>query len=145
MSEEKQKHAGGRPLKYKTVDEMQKLIDGYFESCFTDKPIIDKNGDVIGVERVQIRPYTITGLGLALDMDREGLLNYQGRAEFFDAITRAKRICHNYAEELSMTAKNPNGVLFNLKNNYGWKDKNETEITGKDGSDLTINVTISDD
>jgi hypothetical protein len=133
MSEAKMKHPGGRPLKFKTVEELQKLIDDYFESCFTDKPIIDKAGDVIGVERVQVRPYTITGLAMALDMSREGLLNYQEREQFFDAITRAKMKCHNYAEELAMTSRNPTGVIFNLKNNYGWKDKTETELTVSTG------------
>lgn len=132
--------AGGRPKKYSNVDEMQVLIDEYFESCFTDKPIEDKEGNVIGVERVQVRPYTITGLAIALDLDRDSLLNYQKDSEFFGTISRAKLKCHNYAEELSMTSKNPNGVIFNLKNNYGWKDKTESEITGANGADFVIKI-----
>lgn len=129
-------HAGGRPKKFKNPEEMQVEIDKYFESCFTDKPIIDKNGDVVGVERVQVRPYTITGLCIALDTNRETLINYQSdpnNEQFFDTIMRAKMKCHNYAEELAMTSRNPTGVIFNLKNNYGWKDKQEVEVNVSGG------------
>jgi hypothetical protein len=135
----------GRPKKYQNVAELQKLIDLYFESCFTDKSIKDKDGNNIGVERVQIRPFTITGLCLALDTSREGLLNYQNdksNEKFFDTVTRAKLKCHNYAEELAMTSRNPTGVIFNLRNNYGWKDKTEQEVSI---NDMTINVTVTEE
>lgn len=124
---------GGRPKKYNTVDEMQVLIDEYFESCFADVPLRTKDGDVIGFERQQTRPYTITGLCLALDMSRDALLEYQGNKEFADTISRAKLKIHNYAEEQLFQSKNPAGVMFNLKNNYGWKDKTETEVTVNTG------------
>lgn len=141
-------HAGGRPKMYTTPEEMQTIIDEYFDSCFTDNPILNDDGKVIGVTRVQIRPFTITGLCIALDMDRDSLLNYEkveSYKEFFGTVSRAKLKCHNYAEELSLTSRNPNGVLFNLKNNYGWKDKTETALTDADGNNLTINVNITED
>lgn len=124
---------GGRPLKYNTVDEIQVLIDGYFESCFAEVPLRTKDGDVIGFERQQVRPYTITGLCMALDTTRETLLDYANKDMFSDAIARAKLKIHNYAEEQLFSAKNPAGVMFNLKNNYGWKDKTEQEITVNTG------------
>jgi hypothetical protein len=133
---------GGRPLKYKNVGELQKLIDQYFESCWQEFEIKDEDGNVVDMGRRQIRPYTITGLCLALDTTRELLLNYQDKEEYHDTITRAKMKCHNYAEEFLFTSKNPTGAMFNLKNNYGWKDKNETELTGKDGGAVEINVNI---
>jgi hypothetical protein len=38
-------------------------------------------------------------------------------------------------------------AIFWLKNRQSknWRDKNETELTGKDGSDFTINVKITDE
>ena len=46
--------------------------------------------------------------------------------------------CQQYAEEFLFVGKNAAGVIFNLKNNYGWRDKTEQELTGKDGKDLTF-------
>jgi len=104
------KHPGGRPLKFQSVDELSDMIDAYFEQC-------DKDGD----------PYTITGLALALDTSRESLLEYQDRPEFVDTIKRAKLKCHNYAEKFLYNGKNATGAIFNLKNNWGWRDKSEID------------------
>lgn len=100
-----------RPKKYTKASEMQKKIDAYFKEC-------DAKG----------KPYTITGLGLALDMSRQDLLNYSKDNEFFDTIKKAKQKCEAYAEEQLYLGKNTAGVIFNMKNNYNWKDKTEQEI-----------------
>lgn len=130
----------GRPLKFQTKEELQEKIDAYYKSCWTQKidmfgnPIFekDKNGNKTDKPvLIQFKPYTITGLAVFLDTSRETLINYQEREEFFDAIKRAKEKCHAFAEESLFVGKNPSGAIFNLKNNYGWKDKNETDITTK--------------
>lgn len=127
-----QKHPGGRPLKFKTVRELQKKIEEYFLTCWTKKldqfgnPIKDKEtGEQI---MFQFKPYTITGLAVSLDTTRDTLLDYEDRDKFSDTIKRAKEQCHQYAEEQLYIGKNPTGAIFNLKNNYGWKDKREIEI-----------------
>ena len=115
---------GGRPRKFKSPEEMQEKIDAYFLECDEKK-----------------KPYVITGLALALDCDRDTLLNYENdadKAEFFGTIKKAKAKCHNYAEEFLYTGKNPVGAIFNLKNNWGWRDKQEHEHTGKDGGPLEV-------
>ena len=50
----------GRPAKYETVEDMQKLIVEYFNECEAEgkKP-------------------TVTGLGYVLDMSRQDLINYE--------------------------------------------------------------------
>ena len=90
--------AGGRPPKYKSVKEMQKKIDEYFESC-EGKPLIingeqqyNKQGYPIILDR---KHPTITGLALALGFSgRSDLLYYQKHKKdsdkFYDTITRAK-------------------------------------------------------
>lgn len=103
-----EKHAGGRPPKYKAKKDFQKKIDKYFEEC-------DKNDE----------PYTITGLGLALDMSRQDLINYSKKEEFFDTIKKAKLRVENYLEKHLIMDSSATGIIFNLKNNYGWKDKQE--------------------
>jgi hypothetical protein len=145
---------GGRPLKFKTVQELQKKIDEYFKSCWTTKldmfgnPIYVKNKEGKKTDElviVQIKPYTITGLAVALDTTRETLLDYEEKAKYSDTIKRAKQKCHNYAEDALFIGKNPTGAIFNLKNNYGWKDMKETDITSGGEKIKGIILTEGDD
>lgn len=145
MSEKKT----GRPPKYKTKEEIQEKIDQYFEECkgtvvfdTEGNPLIDKYGEVVVKDK---RPLTITGLALALGFNsRQALLNYQGRKEFNDTITRAKAIVEQYAEERLFDKDGANGAKFSLANNFeGWKEKQQIEADVK--NDLTINIELSDD
>lgn len=107
--------AGGRPLKFITPDDLEDQIQGYFTYCDLEK-----------------KPYSITGLAVYLDTSRETLINYEERPEFFDAIKRAKAKCESWVEENAMLNKtNATFAIFNLKNNYGWKDVLENRNTVK--------------
>lgn len=101
----------GRPLKFQSPEELQLRIEEYFK-----------------VREEKNLPFTITGLALYLDTTRELLCNYEERDEFHDTIKRAKLKCEDYAETVLFTGKNQAGAIFALKN-YGWKDRNETDIT----------------
>lgn len=116
---------GGRPLKFKSVKELQKKCDAYFDSCWAE---------VNGV-KTQTKPYLITGLALALKSSRQTVLNYECKPEFLDTIKEAKLKCECYAEEMALTGKNQAGAIFALKN-YEWKDKQELAHDG----DITINI-----
>ena len=102
----------GRPLKWETPDIMQVEIDKYFE------------------ETPQGR-WTITGLAMALDTDRQTLINYSEREEFFDTIRRAKIKIEN-AYEMDLRERGHIGNIFALKN-FGWKDKTEVDATINQG------------
>lgn len=135
--------AAGRPRQYETVEELEAVIEDYFESCWVDKitESIDKDGVcTMSTIRYQNRPYTVTGLALHLNLTRQGLINYQERAEFVDTITRAKTKVEMGYEE-ALFSKNSNGPAFGLKENFGWKDKSTHELTGANGEplDLTVN------
>lgn len=117
----------GRPLKFKSVEELQEKIDKYFADC-------DE----------QEKPYTVSGLAVALDTNRTTLINYEEKSEFFNTIKKAKAKIEAYNEEMLYNKNIPTtGVIFNLKNNYGWKDKQEIEA--EVNSDMTINIELSDD
>lgn len=108
----KEKHAGGRPPIYKNKEELQVLIDGYFEDC-----------------AVRERPPTIAGLAYWLDVDRRTIYYYEKRDEFFHTIRRARdRIIMNIEEEL--ISKGNSGTIF-LAKNYGYTDKQEVEHSGE--------------
>jgi len=114
VSKEQKKNPVGRPRKYKNVDELQALIDEYFMTC----------------DKLQ-RPYTITGLALFLDMDRKALLRYEKEYEdeFCHTITRAKERVQEFVECCLFKKGIAQGVMFNLKNNFGWQDKQEIDAT----------------
>lgn len=114
-----------RPLKYKTVEELQAAIDAYFEDCegtpLTDgyrAPVISKNGEPV---IVGAHPPTVTGLALALGFaSRQALLNYQGKKAFHDTITRAKSRCEEYAERRLYDRDGARGAQFSLEHNFRW-------------------------
>ena len=116
-----------RPLKYKTVAELESAIEKYFKDCegeiLRDKdgqPMLDKFNQPIVYKD---HPPTVTGLALALGFaTRKSLLEYQGRKEFVNAITRAKARCEEYAESRLYDRDGVRGARFSLEHNFKWKD-----------------------
>ena len=143
----KEKHAGGRPPKYKTPQELQEAVDEYFESCWFEKVTESEDQETHKIEtsvvRYQQRPYTIAGLAYHLDMTTQGVREYQAKDEFSCIIKRAKQKIEMNIEETLVTAKNATGAIFWLKNHAGYRDKTETEITGENGSPLTFIMDFS--
>lgn len=123
-----------RPLKYKTVDELQAAIDEYFKAC-EGRPLLDDKGQPVLLKglpvMLDVTPPTVTGLALALGFaGRQALLNYQGRKQFKDAITRAKSRCEAYAEGRLYDREGAHGAQFSLRCNFGWSDKAEQAESG---------------
>ena len=120
---------GGRPLKFKTVKELEERIDEYFNSCF--EPAFNKDGTKkidfrTGEQMVwQIKPFTLSGLAYYLDIDRKTLYNYSKRDKFFPTIKKARARVEAYVEEQLFKPQIAAGVIFNLKNNFDWRDKPE--------------------
>lgn len=102
----------GRPLKFKTVEELQEKVDRYFKDCDKKK-----------------RPYTVTGLALALDTSRETLMDYEEKDEYSDTVKKAKDRVEAYAEEMLYKIR-ATGPIFALKN-FGWKDQSSIDHTTK--------------
>lgn len=139
------KNEVGRPPRYRTKEEMQEKIDAYFEECAgkvleddSGNPILNKFGNPIVINQ---RPPTITGLALTLGFtSRQALLNYQGKKEFVDTITRAKSRVEQYTEERLFDRDGANGAKFSLTNNFkGWSEKQQIDVEG------TGSVVIVDD
>ena len=106
------KHAGGRPRAFNSNEELEALIDGYFDYC-----------DALP------RPYTILSLCIYLGIVKDTLQDYAKLQEYSSTITRARLKIEAYAEDCLYTAKNPTGIIFNLKNNWKWHDKTEVVTT----------------
>ena len=97
----------GRPKIFKSVEEVEEKINAYFKYCE------DKD-----------KPYTMSGLAYYLDVDRKTLLNYSKDEDFFHTIKKARDRVQMQLEENALLNKgNPTFTIFNLKNNFDWKDK----------------------
>lgn len=130
------KHPGGRPPKYSSVDEMQAAIDAYFTDC-EGKVLQDADGNPVLYKghpvMVGVKPPTVTGLALALGFaSRQAMLNYQGRKQFNDTITRAKSRCEAYAESRLYDKSGATGAQFSLRCNFGWSDATEKDKAEQD-------------
>lgn len=148
----------GCPLKFKTKQSLEKKISAYFKECDErTMTVLTKLGTFVEVPNP--RPYTVTGLAVALGTTRETLLDYErmrrkdtdllksivsGKSEkkhtdqerkyaenklklykeLSDSLKVAKEKIKQFAEESLWTPKIAAGVIFNLKNNWNWEDKN---------------------
>ena len=125
----------GRPLKYKTPEAMQETIDLYFLACRAhqtgDEKLLDDLTDdkLLIIDSIQDRMPTVSGLAYTLGMSTEAFRNYEAKEEFLATVKEAKQRIE-IALEQNLYGSAVTGTIFNLKNNFGWKDKQETEITG---------------
>ena len=113
----------GQPPLFKNKEVLQAKIDAYFASCYRFNEEINMNEC--------IRPLTISGLAVELETSRQTLINYEEKDEFFDTIKKAKQRIENWTEEQLYRNTQVTGVIFNLKNNYDWKDKSEVDNNTK--------------
>lgn len=127
----------GRPPKFDSPEQMQMLIDKYFEECkghilYNDdgSPVLDKYGNAVIIDA---HPPTVTGLALALGFNtRLSLLNYQAKPAFVNTVSRAKSRVEQYAEERLFDKDGANGAKFSLANNWeGWREKQQIEADVK--------------
>ena len=86
----------GRPLKIESPEQMKKILDEYFAT-------IDEN------------KITITGICLALDLDKSTFYDYEKREEYKDIVRKARMIVEN-SYEMSLRENGRTGDIFALKN-----------------------------
>lgn len=134
---------GGRP-KFLTPEQLQGLVDEYFESC--NGPVLDKYGQLQydkngNILKAQTKPFTVSGLALYLGIHTESLKKYKNgsidtilqemKAETDDALTfaevifRARQRIEAYAEHRLYDRDGSQGAKFVLDNAYGWVSRRE--------------------
>lgn len=119
----------GRPPAFKTVKELEDKIQEYFDYCDnrTMSVYIKEAGDNIEISKPA--PYTMSGLARRLGIDRDTLINYSKKEDFFGTVKAAREKVQEDVETRLMETSNQSGAIFNLKNNFGWKDKTEQDLT----------------
>ncbi len=126
----------GRPLKFKTVEELDMAIQLYFDKQdpHVEEHMVASGVNANGETTFQVRkvlteqkPYTMSGLARSCGLSRQALLEYSLRDDFGDSIRAAKQRCEECWEGL-LASPYANGAKFNLQNNYNgkyqpWTDK----------------------
>lgn len=123
--------AGGRPLKFNSVGELEELIEQYFDKQ-DERAMI--NGWVLPL-------YNLEGLAVHLNCDPKTLFNYSKKEEYFPTIKAAKNKCLSVlVDKLQLGEGSVTGAIFLAKNGYGMKDK--IDIEGKT-TNMNVNQTPS--
>lgn len=95
---------GGRPTNYQNPEELQRLVDDYFDT--ENQP-------------------TLAGLAVHLGLSRKTLYNYAERDEFLHIIKKAREKVEALYEKRAIYGdKQVTGVIFALKN-MGWSDRQD--------------------
>lgn len=130
--------AVGRPRKY-VARTLEAAIERYFASISRTEKVCDEAGNVLYndlgeaiVATVYVVPPKVSGLCLYLGIDRSTWANYcdaEQHPELASVVQRAQMQMEDYlVGELLTRTKGVQGVIFNLQNNYGWREKREVEV-----------------
>lgn len=129
----------GKPKKWETVEGLEDDIQSYFDECNanTREMFVKSMGELVEVPWP--KPYTIEGLCEYLECDRKTLINYSkedGYEEYFHAIKKAKNKIQRDKVERGLSGQSNSSVtIFDLKNNHGYRDSSELDVT-TDGDKL---------
>lgn len=116
----------GRNKKYTPTKLRNKVVD-YFTNCYVDS-----------------KPPTVTGLTLHLKISRETFYSYMNDPSMREVLETARYMMENWLEEkLVMSKQNPTGIIFALKNRFGWKDVQTVETNGNEFSEEEILAKIA--
>ena len=95
-----------------TKEDLITAISSYFSTC-----------------QEQNTPLTVSGLGLFLGLSRYQLKNFPTNHTFYPEIRKALQYIEDFCEQQLHAPKPPTGVMFALKNNFDWQDKQEIQIS----------------
>ena len=146
----------GRPRAYESNEKLRKAVDKYFASItrektltekketdqldkyghviYEDVPIINRLGKPVTVTEF-VYPPTIADLCDFLHIEHSCWANYANpdkHPEFVETITyvRGRMRDWNEKELLMREGKNINGIIFNLENNYGYRERTQVSVNG---------------
>lgn len=132
----------GRPPVFDDPFVLKRKCDEYFELCDCNKVTVPhkKTGELI--DEYRQKPYTVIGLARHLGFkSRNSLLHYEGKPEFADILLDARlRIEEQRNEQLIDKSGIPGGIIFDLKNNHGWRDESSVEVSGPNGGPVQLGL-----
>lgn len=145
-----------RPRKYEDAEKLRRAVEKYFNSITREREMTEKRDtgmrddkghviyeDVVVLNKLgkplkvtdYIVPPTVGDLCDALGITRETWREYCDREkhpEFSDTTTRARgrMMSWNERELLTREGKDCKGIIFNLENNYGYREQQSIDVHG---------------
>ena len=125
----------GRPPLFKTEKALKKAVDAYFNAISSKKAIpgaLSADGEQY-YEIVFREAPTVNGLCLFLGISRKTWENYCANENFNFITEQTKMKMEAYCENLLLTREKGSlqGVIFNLQNNYGWRENFDVKHSGE--------------
>lgn len=134
--------------KYKTAAALRRAVERYFASIsrfeqlteqvpvefdeqgvasrFETRPVENADGEYMSVRRYLIPP-TVAGMCLYLGVTRQTLDNYAKDPAYREVLEEARMLREMNLNERLLTEPHVRGIEFDLKNNYGWTDKQQID------------------
>lgn len=142
----------GRPRIYENAKKLKAAVERYFRSITYERDVIiyrrelseDKEGNPFVKEipeflldskgnpvkeTVYREEPSIAALRLFIGVSKSTWAGYADDPEMTGVVAGVRDRMEARLEELLTTKNSVQGVVFNLKNNYGWKDKQEITQT----------------
>jgi hypothetical protein len=114
----------GRPPLFETVEDLQKMIDSYFQDGVTVKKVVIGKAPNNYVLEVEVP--TISGLAHYIGFEsRQSFYDYELKQEFAYTIKKTRLFIEQHYEEM-LQVGNTTGAIFALKN-FGWTDRQEID------------------
>lgn len=147
----------GMKRKFMSPEHLQCMVNEYFESC--NGPLIDKWGQLVydkqgNLVKVQIKPYTVSGLSLYLGISTDTFRKYKSgtiddileemkaetddRLTFAKVMTNAKRTVEAYAESRLYDKDGQRGAQFVLDCQFNWVGHKEQADINKAKADAQL-------
>lgn len=147
----------GAKRKFMSPEHLQCMVNEYFESC--NGPLIDKFGNLVydkqgNLVKVQVKPYTVSGLALYLGVCTDTLRKYRrnrvddlldelhaetdDRLTFARVILNAKQTIEAYAESRLYDKDGQRGAQFVLDCCYNWVGHKEQADIKKSKADSQL-------
>jgi len=124
------------------VDELISAVEAYFESRMASRMVFTgmHNGEKVYEREEYMKPPTVAGLALALDVDRRTLLRYlrgegERDPELSPVLARAWMRIAEWWEEALAVREASNGARFALEVNFGY---GKDDAPGETGGDFTM-------
>lgn len=123
-------HLLRKERKFTTPEEMEEKIVSFFFHCENNYEEVMSASGVIKKLRKPLTP-TVHALAAWLEISTETLLDYEkdkGYEDFHFIVKMAKqKILAMKTMSLVNNKGATNGLIFDLKNNHGWKEKSEID------------------
>ena len=132
------------------MSKLGKLFNEYFRSITQEVPATLDGKQIFSDSGQQIRTIkffkkpTISGMCVFAGISRHEFnrLEQEGDESIKEDIKKAKTVIESYLEE-RLFEGNVIGIIFMLKNNFGWRDKTEIDTNNKE-SIKQIEIVVSD-